>query len=382
MSDSGWYIRTVRKRLRRKGAMQMKRRKKDQDEATINARRLLAERAEAEAEPPTDDLLKIVWDRWHKLPEGLLPEEKRLILLSLGVADARHSLHGDFLTAQAGGVLLTPQFSKSVDRAARWTQLVDYLRSTRKEEEDGGHRELIERHWAWEHPVNSAVGRIAILRAGRELDFTHPGLIEKAAPSLNDISTLEDRYAAYTEARKHGLNWLRPRLEKLIPKGLRLAWEHRAPAVWSSREDVSRALIIAALDALGLCSKSQMTRCRRVDLPLMSENQRRRFDATCRKRADRGNTIFPLKLWLCDNAPLITEFDLRPNDLIEVAREREIVVQAGSAGRAMSDIVRWGLPFRFKRGPRRALAEEIGRNLLELPVHRTPISPKPLLKVQ
>ena len=329
----------------------------------VNVR--LEERREATLESPTDDKLVEVWNQWHQLPTDLLPEEKGTLLLSdnppkvLFVKPAAPELRA--IKDRVG--TLDPSFSTTIDRAILWNRQCDFHASNQKHYE-----QRIQQEWIWDWPVNPAVSRLAIFRAFRELDVSDPGLTSKRRPSLAEIALLEDRFQAYRCAREHGLRILRDRLDRLIPKGEPVEFERRAPPMWTDRSDVLREYMLAAMRCLNLIPEERLRSEDSLLAAKRSHNEKLRFRAIREsKRPLRSNSIMLFQIWLIDNRPLIKRFQLSKAALSVHAIRQKIPIKGDE-----SDVSKWELGFKFKRGRAPARWVRVHRRLLEL------LSPRPL----
>ena len=307
----------------------------------------MAEEERRARETPPDDLrLAKVWEYWNEYPTALLPEIKQSLLMS---PDPPWLLRPDDEDAQMRQARetwrslghLSPDHWLSTERAVTWHRLKDVAATT-----DRLHGRLIDEQLQFQSPFRHAAGRIAMRRVQEELAVTHPGLLKEQSPRLEQIARVERRYHAYLAAREKARKLVCREIEKVVPPGAELPWAGRAPPGWTSRADIPRACLVAAMRTLGLCPDDLWQDCQRQDVPALTTNQRRRFDAIlARGRGLRRRSTLPFRVWLTDNAPLIDEFQLEKPAVRSAAERKGIPIPD-----AESDSSKWPEAIKFKRG--------------------------------
>lgn len=283
----------------------------------------------------SDAQLARLWPLWNALPADLLPEDKFHILN--GGVTAEHRAHlqrlnrqfrpSDFpLCAKAAATaqddLTRAAHYQALLKVKAWAQLLDFRDSTRAR-----YQALVEHQWAYRDADFHASGRIAIWRAFRELEVTHPDL-DLARPTLADIAHVEERYTAYAAALTNALAALArllyktPAFRNLPPDPLPLA--ERALGVPNPPDNVPRFLYIARLEALGICSPARFAEFMRNDFPKLDRVRRQQFYNVAARPRHGKDPFAALLVWCLDNAPIFRRFEWQANDVLDAAAQRSI----------------------------------------------------------
>lgn len=313
---------------------------------------ILRRTEELAAKPATNDQLVRIWPPWNALPDDMLPEEKCWIL----TFNERAEAHPD-PTRGARAKALRHQFNylpldsneyhQALNRACRWATLLNFVRSTL-----ALHQNVVARQWAFAEADNQASGRVAIFRVANELREIRPGFLELTAPTLADISFLDDRYDAYTNAREQALAALSELVFKVpgIRTGKNLPFEQRAYGIPHPPPDVPRHLFLARLDALGICSDERLHEFMRDDLAKLKRDKRQEFYAMSLKPHHGKEPYAALRVWLLENRPIFEHehFGWQWSDVQAAADEKGIACPSTSLKQWAS---RNHLRLHLKRGP-------------------------------
>lgn len=307
--------------------------------------------------PASDEQLAQVLEFWKQLPSEWSPNEKAAFLLDSDLPELLREQQSsttrpcsDFhphlsefrqLTAQGLKLPLPLSFHASIQAAAQWTSFMEFLANSQTRQ-----REAVYAAWTWQNPLSQPMHRLAIVRAADELRISNPGLLRKTEPTLGEIRLFRNRINAYQDARLRALNRVRDLVIGLIPKGDEIPRLRRSPPGWTTRNDVEKCYAMAALRALNVCSEEAWAQCLRIEVPRLNVNERRRFEAihTDDHTLRTGSTL-PLQIWLIDNGPLISRFDLKKAAVFGRAGELGL-----SASQNDSDVSKWDLGFTFRRG--------------------------------
>lgn len=304
------------------------------------------------AEPATDAQLAQIWPAWNALPADMIPEVKRKILTfdetSEYDCDSEWLAPFQKLRQRFGDLpFRRPEFTQALNQAIRWSSLMQYLQSTRKL-----HQKLITRQWAFAEADSQAAARIAIFRAAKELEITHPGLLKAKRPKLADISCLDSRYSAYSQARDEALKAISDLLYKVPGMRTRhsLPLDEVALGMPNPPDDVPRYLFIARLDALGLCSHKRLNGFLQDELPKLTREKRQKFYSMSLKPRYGKEPYATLRIWLLENRPIFEhpQFAWQWGDIEAAAAEKGINCPHTSLKQWAS---RNRLRLRVKRGP-------------------------------
>lgn len=239
------------------------------------------------------------------------------------------------------------EFNQALNEAERWSKLALFYQTTLAH-----HIDLVTRQWSFADADAHAAGRIAIFRAVREIEMTHPGLIKSTSPKLADITYLDSRYTAYSKARQEALAALADILYKVpgVRTGKHLPPDEVALGVPHPPDDVPRYLYIARLNALGVCSLARLAEFMREDYPKLDRSQRQQFHRMKRKPRFGKEPYVALRVWLLDNRPIFEheQFAWQWCDIHPVADEKGIKCPSTS-------LKQWAylnrLRLRVRRGP-------------------------------
>ncbi len=215
------------------------------------------------------------------------------------------------------------KFNQALIQVQRWSSLAQFFQTTM-----ALHKGLVTRQWAFAEADADASGRIAIFRAVREIELTHPGLLKSMSPKLADIAYFDSRYAAYSKTRADALAALAKILYKVpgMLTGKRLPFDEVALGVPNPPNDVPRHLYIARLDALGICSQERLKEFLREELPKFSREKRQQFYRMSLKPRYGKEPYAALRVWLMDNRPIFEheQFAWQWGDIQSVAAEKGI----------------------------------------------------------
>jgi hypothetical protein len=290
--------------------------------------RVLQHLADLDKRPATDEQLARIWAPWNCLPPETLPEERRRILTfdQHSEFDRNSGRCKPFQELRRKFVYLpldSHEYNQALFAAIRWSTLIRFRDSTIQL-----HKNLVNRQWAFAEADDHAAGRIAIFRAGKEIELTRPSLLACTSPALSDIRLLESRYLAYTSARDEALAAVANLVFKFpgVRTGKSLPLDEVALGVPNPPEDVPRYLYIARLEALGICSEQRLTEFMKDDFPKLTRQKRMKFDAMRRKPRFGKNPYAAFLIWVLDNRPILErpEFGWRWNDIMQAAVDKEI----------------------------------------------------------
>ena len=282
------------------------RRPLDVSKLAADVKAVIRDQAKLASAPATDARLARIWPPWNALPPDMLPEEKARILTFDKAADnyrgSEESALVERLHEQFDYLPLDKnQFEQALVAASRWSTLIAFYQTTVEL-----YLNVVEVQWAFGHVDANAAARIAILRAAKELQLTHPGLLEAGAPKLTDIELLLARYNAYADARRAALVALVDLIVKLpdMHSEIKLRLKEQALGVPRVPEGVLRHLYIARLIALGICSPTRQRDFERDEWPKLSLHQRQTFDRIRRKPRFGKEPYAAFAIWVLDNRPI------------------------------------------------------------------------------
>lgn len=312
--------------------------------------RLFQEQELRRQQPATDAQLARLWPLWHALPDDISADD-RIITLNGGLLGPNGELcepYGqhlaelrqrfpdcDFPLSPANtntapttedrhklwrDEKIRDEHTKAMTSIRRWSELTRYAQTT-----FDLHRETVEAQLSYPTFDDVITGRVAIYRAANELAHTHPGLLAMRQPRLADIARLQDRYAAYLQARQDAVNLLSPLV--FLPKLLApadLKPNRRAFGVPNPPTRFSRHLYYARLAALGKCSPEALAEFMTKDFLKLSHHERIEFcDEYNRPTKGRQDYKYRfLWVWLSDNAPLFNAFQARWSDIFDTVSAR------------------------------------------------------------
>jgi hypothetical protein len=304
--------------------------------------------------PATDEQLAMIWPPWNSLPAEMQPAARRWILTGnfndRDLSPLKQEWR-EWLAKLKGQFSYLPlenhEYYQAFALVNSWSILIDFLRKTLNLYPD-----LVVRQWAFADADSQNEGRIAIFRAAKEIELTHPALLKSRNPTLSDIQILEDRYLAYKNARKQALAALDELLYKVpsIRTGKPLPLDEVALGVPNPPNDVPRYLFIARLDALGLCSPERLKKFIGEELPNLNHEKRQNFYRMSLKPRYGKEPYAALRVWLLDNRPVFEhkQFGWQWADVQAAADEKGIDCPRTSLKQWAS---RNGLKLRLKRGP-------------------------------
>jgi hypothetical protein len=278
------------------------------DEKAIKA--AIVERRRVRTVAPDPGKLALIWPAWNSFPAK---------------TDAQHRYHaliGDLPLSAAqkkkfGYLPFAPAEYESAFLAVfRWVDLKDYSYTTSRL-----HRKLVKNQLALKESDRQAEGRIAMCRVTKELAITNPGLLSKAAPLLEDIRILEQRYSAYKTARADALRVVLEILCRIpgVRKGVTLPSHDQAVGLPHPPEDVPNHLYIARLDALDICSQERLKHFMQNGFTKLDHRQRQEFYKVGLIGRSGKDSHTALRVWLLDNVPVFQRFDWRWPDIHTVA---------------------------------------------------------------
>jgi len=282
------------------------------------------------AKPATDKQLARIWPPWNALPAEMLPEEKRLILtatfneLDHSPSQSQRREHLAKLKQQFAYLPLDrSEYNQALIMAQGWAKLTTFAQATFQ-----GHKSLVETRMRYSGYDADPSGHIAIFRAANELSLLRPGFLELTAPKLDDITQLENRYDAYTHARKQAVNALSDLVFRVpgMHTGRALPLDEVALGVPNPPADVPRYLYIARLDALGICSQERLNNFLRDEFPKLKWPQRLKFERMRRKPRYGKNPYAGFLIWVLDNRPIFEhdKFSWQWKDILKAAEEKQI----------------------------------------------------------
>lgn len=181
--------------------------------------------------------------------------------------------------------------------------------------------------WAFRDADNHASGRIAIWRTWRELAVAHPNL-PTACPTLAYIAHVQDRVAAYANARAKALAALAKLLYKIpaikiLPPDP-LPSHESAFGLPDPPANLPSFLYIARLEALGICSPERFASFMRDDFPKLGRDRRQQFYRVASQPRHGKDPFAALLVWGLDNAPIFKKFGWQANDVVDAAAEKDI----------------------------------------------------------
>lgn len=312
--------------------------------------RLFHEQELRRQQPATDAQLARLWPLWHALPDDISADD-RIIILNGGLigpngelcepygqhlAKLRRRFPGcDFPLSPANTDIarttedrhklwqdeeIRDEHVQAMAKLQLWAELTRYKQTT-----FDLHEAAVEAQLGYNTFDDVLTGRVAIYRAANELDRTYPGLLAMRQPRLADIATLQERYAAYLQARQDAVSLLKPLV--FLPKLLATADlkpDRRAFGVPNPPARFSRHLYYARLAALGKCSPEALAEFMTKDFLKLSHHQRVEFcDEYNRPSKGRKDYKYGfLWVWLADNAPLFNAFQARWFDIFDAVSAR------------------------------------------------------------
>lgn len=274
--------------------------------------------------PATDSQLAQIWPPWNFLPASLLPEEKHRIL-TCDKGNKHHLSPDDRLHWKASRrrfrrLPFDPdEYYQAFLVACRWSELTSFAETTLRL-----HKQLVEAQLDYSTFDNLLTGRVAIYRVVQELEFTRPGLLKVAAPTLADVQHLQQRYQAYLQARSDAIALLHPLVFlRSLSSARELPYKQRAFGLPHPPENFPRHLYIARLAALGKSSSKRLDEFMARDFLKLSRAEMDQFCDEYHRpsKARQGKYLF-LAVWLADNAPLFNAFKLTWSDILNTAKER------------------------------------------------------------
>jgi len=276
---------------------------------------------------PTPETLHEVWKRWHFLgnesahikPQLLVTTTTYMWQQSMVEAAAR-------LRKEFGGFLDPKTYETSIDLARIWTELQDFLSTTK-----ALHSELIESNLRWEHLDNQTPGRLGIFRAAQHVSLFGKMNLDSSSPAIDEIKALQNLCIGYSEARRQAMSLL---MEIAFPNSLRNRRVKIKKGVEYSEttEDHPRGLGIpstvrweveiaqlAALQRVSRTALEQFMTTRFLDLPCAEQiDFVKAMHATPRRARNKCGTVAP---WLADNAPLLRLLRAQWNDVETLVKE-------------------------------------------------------------
>jgi hypothetical protein len=276
-----------------------------------------AERHKLREQPARQEQLDLIWPAWNALPSDLLGES-RMSILTGGITDEQRR-HLDELRPKFTYLPLDKdEYYQALEEASAWTGLIRYVQSTFQL-----HKPLVESQLDYSTFDDVLTGRVAIYRTVKELEITHPGLLERTVPSLADIRHLRQRYGDYLRARRDAIALLSPLvfLPRLQTKD-KLALDAQAVGLPHPPEKFPRHIYIARLAAFGKCSPERLAEFFAERFLNLSRHEMDEFcDEFHRPKEGRQGQYVFLAVWLADNAPLFNAFKQTWPQILGVARK-------------------------------------------------------------
>ncbi len=327
---------------------------------------LMSKRDALQAQPASDDQLACIWSLWNALPAELRPDEAFFILR--GGQNNEHWQHlaelrrrfpkSEFPLSPKSDETARDQECRDAHyqallAAERWSRLLHFYETTCRL-----HRDLVAKQWAFRDADHHASGRIAIWRAFRELEITHPRF-DTVSPKLANIAYVEERYDAYTAALDRALAALAKLLYKIpaiqsLPSGP-LPLRERARGVPHPPDNLPNFLYVARLEALGICSSDRFALFMRGDFPKLDPSRRQQFYRVASRPHHGKDPYAAFLVWVLDNQPVFNRFGWQANDILNAAGERGIPCPC-SQSEARTSFKQWASRHRLNLSLKRGTA--------------------------
>lgn len=313
------------------------------------------------AQPATDKQMLRLWPLWNALPNEMLPEQKFWILGGTDIRKEqefqryRQELRHKFPKAKIP--LDQNKYHQAFAQAEQWSKHIDFI------ETNSQHQDRLVKQWAFAEADAHASARVAMFRAAKEIELTHPGLLQNTSPTLEQIRYLNDRFRCYHAAREESLGALEAILYKVPGIRARRPVPHlkRAIGVPHPPDDVPHYLYLARLHALGVCSPERFAKFIQEGFPKLKSTQRQRFERMKMKPRFGKEPFAALRVWIFENRPVFehVEFQWQWIDVQAAAAERKIRCPRISLKQWAYDTK---LRLKVKRGPATASDYRIKRS--------------------
>lgn len=299
---------------------------------------------------PDDSALQQVWTAWNSISGDLTADERRQLLS--GNPEARRTWLGwrGKLRKFPGYPFRTAAVA-SLRAAWVWSRFIEDLHNTRQ-----NHSDLMAELWTFGRADHAQAGRLAIFRAGLELDALNPEFLKSTCPTVAQIERAIARRDAYQAARAEahrrltlnlasGLTLVPGRCDRRPPWSFAVSIDPTGESVRYFKESD----LIARLESLSICSPRRLEQFLKTKLPDLPHSERQSFYRLALQTRRGNDRLLLLQVWLADNAPVIRQFRLRPADLWDQANLRKIP-NCSRPGELAKLRNRWGLSFQFERG--------------------------------
>lgn len=302
--------------------------------------------------PANDETIQVIWTAWKILPESLSADERRDLLA--GISGAQVEFPDEYRKLRSHpGFPFGGSSAQSLHAVWTWARAVEEIRNAWEDRE-----RLVDAFWGFGQADNISTGRLALWRAAEELKWSDSGFDPESRPTLIQIQNLLSRRDRY--------EWARGEAQRRLFAGLLGSHRDKAPFGnppggsfgWAAGISPGQELdLLARLEALQICFERRLRKFFSERLPALSPEERQRFYQLATRPRIGKDRLLPFQVWLADNIPVIEAFHLRPQDLLDAARDRGIpcCATASQLTKLRSD---WNLPFRFGQGiPPRELSE-------------------------